>query len=203
MLMLHLRDVQVFHSPLTSSSLLNLPPTIAPTCLTEMPPYIPWFLSLIMQCIWERSHHLWSSINNYLSFSLRAHHRSTTSLRLCDPASHKEETDYLLVGCCPEANEEEEATLTDIIITVLLASVRGPFCGVITVLSFTRHRMRHYFAHLQHPFVFLDAFFLKLTKIVTLVHTPQSVLSCSPWLIYYNIIPENWKRCTTATFSPS
>lgn len=58
--------------------------------------------------------------------------------------SQKEATDYLLVGRCPEANEEEEAALTDIIITVLLGSARGPFCGVITVLSSTHHCICHY-----------------------------------------------------------
>lgn len=73
------------------------------------------------------------------------------------PGSHKGATDYLLVGHCPEANEEEEATLTDIIITVLLGSARGPFCGVITVLSSTHHCIRHDFTHLQHPFVCLRA----------------------------------------------
>lgn len=124
------------------------------------------FLTLMMRYIWESSRHLWSSINHYLSVSLCACHPLLCSALLplapVTPASHKEAADYLLVGHCPEANEEEEATLTDIIITVLLGSARGPFCGVITVLSSTHHRIRHYFTHLQHPFVSLDPFFFFL-----------------------------------------
>lgn len=104
---------------------------------------------------------MWSGINCFLPFSLCACQplfcRTPLPSASLTPGSHKGATDYLLVGHCPEANEEEEATLTDIIITVLLGSARGPFCGVITVLSSTHHCIRHDFTHLQHPFVCLRA----------------------------------------------
>ena len=75
---------------------------------------------------------------------------------LSDPAAQRGSPGYLLIGHSPEANEKEKATLTDIIIPVWLAPARGPFCGVITVLSFTRHCVCHYFTLLRHPFVLLQ-----------------------------------------------
>lgn len=116
----------------------------------------------MMLYIWK--HHLWSTI-------IRAFFPVSVSSSATQPAqlapsfacltldSQKEATDYLLVGHCPEANEEEEATMTDIITTVLLGSARGPFCGVITVLSSAHHCICHAFTHLQHPFVFRNLFY--------------------------------------------
>lgn len=66
----------------------------------------------------------------------------------------KEPPHYLLSGRGPEANEEGKATLTDIIIPVWLAPARRPFCGLITVFSFTHGCGCHYFTHLRHPYVF-------------------------------------------------
>lgn len=153
--------------------------------------------------MWEQLHHLWSSINHYRSFSLCLCHLALCRefsrpfpLSLSDPG-FPERSDRLFTRrpLPPVANEEEEAALTDIIITVLLGSARGPFCGVITVLSSTHKCIPHYFTHLQYLFVF---FFFKCTKTVWdsfifLMHQSEFFINCIIFL--YEMVNATLQHC--------